>query len=269
MHRIRAAAVMATLVVFDPGSAAAVEVDRLYHAETLVTGNEQPERGRGFREGLKEVLIKLTGDAGLSDAKEVRPFLDRAGKFVEAYEYEDRMKGIPVHDEQGTRERPHFLRITFKHEAVDQVLRDLGVAKWCSDRPKLAVWLGVKDAIRSYVLAARGDNGYGQRAVLQSASIKRGVPIALPVMDAKDEAAISHADIAAADLDRLRAASRRYGADAVLFGTLSLDGKGYWNMDWSFDWNGAVQRWRLEGVTFDLALRAGLEDAARVFAASQ
>jgi hypothetical protein len=263
--RLRIAAGIAALASVFSAPAVAVEGRGLYHAETLVTGTEQPERGRGFREGFKEVLTKLTGDARLGEGDTVRPFINRVEEFVEGYEYEDRMKGIPVHDEQGTRERPHFLRITYKREAVDRLLRDLGVAKWRSDRPRLAVWLGVKDAMHSYVLEASGDDGYGQRAVLNSASIRRGEPVVLPAKGANNETAVSYADIAAANLDRMRAASARYATDGVLYGTLTFDGQGYWNMDWSFQWNDVVRHWQLTGVTFDFALNVGLERAAGIF----
>ena len=64
----------------------------------------------------------------------------------------------------------------------------------------------------------------------------------------------------------MRAATAGLGADALLFGTLVYDGEGHWVMDWSFDGDGALRHWRQEHVTFDVALRGGVEGAARTLA---
>jgi hypothetical protein len=246
----------------------AVEVRGLYQAETIVTGRGESERLRGFRIGLEEVVAKLSGDAERVRSQGVKRLLTRAADFVERYEYEDRMQGIPIHDEQGTRERPHYLRMTFRRSAVDETLRVLGMTPWGGDRPKVMVWLGIRDSVRSYVLGSETAFGYGQREVLKSVSKERGVPIMLPVMDAKDRAVIAYDSIAEGDLSRLRLASERYDADATLFGTLVMNETGYWILAWSLDWKSHLRRSQLEGVTFDVALRAAIERAAKIFSTS-
>lgn len=80
--------------------AAAISDDDLYKAETVVTGTQEPERLRGFRVGAEEVVIKLTGKASLAGTARIKPILDDAAGLVADYTYEDRMKGIPIHDEQ-------------------------------------------------------------------------------------------------------------------------------------------------------------------------
>ena len=245
--------------------AAGAEVQDLYFAQTIVTGTEEPERSRGFKAGLADVLVKLTGDARIAENGALAPILEKAARYVEHFEYEDRMKAIPVHDEQGTRERPHFLRMRFKPAEVDGALTELGLQKWPADRPVVAVWLGIETASGRYVLHASGPEGYGQRAVLVETSQRRGVPISLP--DARGPgSAVTFETVAEGDLDRLRSASPT--SEALLVGVLSLGKAGYWDMEWKFHWQGQDRSWSMEGVTFDLALKDGLQRAALVLSGS-
>jgi uncharacterized protein len=168
---------------------------------------------------------------------------------------------MPLHDEQGTRDRPYFLRVTFDKAKIDAALHTIGLDPWPADRPAVAVWLGVQDAVVSYVLTETSERGYGQREALRLASRRRGVPLVLPRLPVVTYDTIAHADVA-----QLQAAAAGLGADALLFGTLVYDGEGHWAMDWSFDRDGAARHWHQEHVTFDVALRGGVEGAARALA---
>ena len=257
---VRSTLVLLMLWVCAVTPGAAAEVKDLYSAETVVTGTEEPERTRGFRAGLLEVVVKLTGDFRLAESKSVASLLEEAPRFVQHFEYEDRMKDIPVHDEQGTRERPHFLRMRFKPAEIDRALAQLGLSKWAADRPVVGIWLRIDTAKDSYVLNAAGPEGYGQRAVLIEASERHGVPVILPEGDGQEAPVLLDA-IARGDLDRLDSYAK--GADAVLVGVLSLEGS-FWNIDWTFRWREKSRAWRMEGVTFDTALKAGVQNAALI-----
>jgi len=265
VHPRGVAASFAMLAAF-VASAAAVEVRDVYKAETIVTGTGEAERLRGFRETLAEVLVKASGDATVLDSAGFARAQDHAAEFVASYEQEDRMKGIPVHDEQGTRDRPYYLRVTFDKAKIDAALHTLGRDPWPTDRPTVAVWLGIRDAVTSYVLTETSERGYGQREALRSASRRRGVPIVLPTRDVVERDGVTYTTIAGDDRATLEAASAELGADAVLFGTLVYDGEGHWVMDWTFERGAALRRWRQEHVTFDVALGGGLEGAARTLA---
>ena len=263
---VRLAMVRSTLVLLMLGivgvfPGAAVELEDLYFAQTVVTGTEEPERTRGFQAGLLEVIVKVTGDSRLVESEAVATLLEDAGRFVQQFEYEDRMKGIPVHDEQGTRDRPHFLRIRFRPAEVDGALDELGLSKWPADRPAVAVWLGVETANGRYVLHASGPEGYGQRAALIEASRRNGVPVILPEGEGPGSAIVFDA-IAMDDLNRLKPFSE--GAEALLVGVLSLAEGGYWDIEWNFRWQQQDRAWRMEGVSFDTALNRGVQDAALI-----
>ena len=254
--------ILVLLITVPLTKASAVEVKDLYRAETIVTGKEEPERTRGFRSGLIDVVVKLTGDARLAENAALKPLIAKPHDLVERFEYEDRMKGIPVHDEQGTRERPHYLRMLFKAAEIDGALHQLDLRKWSADRPLLAVWLGVQTALGRYVLRASGDQGYGQRAVFEQTARRRGIPIFLPPKEAQAPS-ITFDDLTSRDIDKLVTASP--GADAILLGTLILSQSGYWDIQWLLHWKGRSNTWGHQGITFDAAIKDGLQRSALVF----
>jgi hypothetical protein len=253
----------ATLLAVSPPTAA-LEVQDLAFAEVIVTGTEESERTRGLAFGLADVIVKLTGDARLAGSQKIAPLLARAGTLVERFTYEDRMKDLPVRDEQGTRERPHFLRMWFKEADVRQALAALGLPIWDPDRPLVAVLLAIRDVRRTFVLTSSGEAGSLQREVLQDAARRRAVPIALPPARDIGEQELTAEYIASSDIEHLRPEARQLGAGAILAGSLSITASGFWSMTWLLDAGGQVRRWSLENVTFDAALKSGVDVAARV-----
>ncbi len=254
--------IMLVILLLAAAPARAAEVEGLYRAETLVTGTEEPERTRGMRIGLREVLTKLSGRAELPKSAALTAALKSPHGFVTAFEYEDRMKDIPIHDEQGTRERPHFLRMTFDKAKIDALLAQMELKAWSSNRPRLTVLLMVRDAQRSYVLTTDGENGYGQRMVMLSASRHTGVPILLP-----SEAAIHDAGLTPERVeqggDQLAEAAKTLGGDGLLLGRLTLTSDGAaWDVRWRLDGQGVRAAWTREGVSFDEALRGAVARAA-------
>jgi len=249
------------ILVLGATTAPAAVVSGLYNAQAVVTGTVEPERTRGFRAGLTDIIVKLTGDPRLADGKRIAPLLEKPHRFVAQFEYEDRMKDIPVHDEQGTRERPHDLRMRFKTDAVDAALASLGLTKWPADRPELAVWLGVRTALSPYVLRADGPNGYGQRLVIRETAARRGLPVQLPPSE-QESAAVTVDDIEAGDLAKLW--HRSEGAGALLSGVLSITADGYWDISWRLAWHDRARAWALHHVSFDTALKDGLDTAVLV-----
>jgi uncharacterized protein len=255
MHRMLP---LLSLLFLASTNACADPVRDLYNAETVVTGKEEPERTRGFRVGLVDVVVKLTGDVRLAESQKLAPLLEKPHPLVEYFEYEDRMKHLPVRDEQGTRERPHFLRMRFNAVELDKALAHLGLSKWADDRPSLAVWVGVKTAVGGFVVTASGGEAYGQRIVITETAQNRGIPVRLP-----SDQAVTFADISEDKFEKIKSASKE--ADAWLSGMLSITGSGYWDITWKLRWKDQSRVWTQQGVSFDTALKDGLQTAALIF----
>jgi uncharacterized protein len=248
------------------GAGAAGTVDDLYRAQTIVTGQGEEDRPRGFAECLEQVLVKVSGDQRLLGDPRVAALTVQAATFVAAFGYRDRMAGIPVHDEQGSRDRPYDLAVSFDPAKIDAALRSLGREPWsAASRPRLVVFLGVRIDPTSYVLASDGDRGRDQRDALAAAAERFGMPMALPDRTALADAGLGYREIVRADPSSLEATATKIGGDLALVGSLvwSEEALG-WVADWRVARPGKTSRWQIRGVSFDEAFRDAMAGAAQV-----
>ncbi|RWQ83364.1 MAG: DUF2066 domain-containing protein, partial [Mesorhizobium sp.] len=118
--------------------------DDLYSARTIVTGQGEQNRQIGFKACLDAVLVRVSGDQRLPKKPEMAALRDKAGSFVAEFRYRERMEGIPIHDEQGTHDRPHDLTCLYKPAVIDPVLASLGSRPWLAERPQLAIFLATE-----------------------------------------------------------------------------------------------------------------------------
>lgn len=264
---IRATLLAAIMAAAIAQPSAAEIVKHLYQGEAIVTGrNNLPERRRGFRAALAQTIVRVTGDARLAGDKRIAPLLDRAGDFVADFAYEDRKKGIQISDEQGTRERSYYLRVTFDRKKVLNAIARLGYRPWGADRPRLLALLVVEDSVGRYLLARQGERGYGQREAFVSIAARHGLPLVLPRPDKSEAQRIAIADVAARNATALGRMMARYHADAVLAGRMVMTKDGYWNTHWSLRHGGRNTVWTVGPTTFDRAIADGLGRSARRFA---
>ncbi|WP_162787109.1 DUF2066 domain-containing protein [Notoacmeibacter marinus] len=245
--------VLLTLGLTEPALAAPDDFTGLNCATTIITGTEDPERSRGIVEVFEEVAVKMSGDEeGVASNRIAEP-PDGSAALIERIELEDRMKGIPVHDEQGTRERPHFLRVCFDRDKMAALLQASGSDVWPEPRPEVRIVLAVETPNAAYIVRREGADGYGQRLALIDTATKRGLPIRLPT----DE---DHAS-EARDIARFVETGQigKKGATPTLYGTLTLNADGAdWNAAWRLD---DGEAWRVDEVSFDDAIREGIGGA--------
>ncbi|HYZ26251.1 MAG TPA: DUF2066 domain-containing protein [Geminicoccaceae bacterium] len=257
-------ACLAAMLALGCGSAGAGSVDDLYRAQTIVTGQGEESRRLGFAECLEQVLVKVSGDPRLLDDPGVAALAGQADAFVAEFHYRDRMAGIPVHDEQGTRDRPYDLTVSFHPAKIDAALRSLGREPWRASRPRLVVLLGVRLGT-TYVLASDGDRGRDQREALTAAAERFGMPMALPDQAALSAAGLSYQKLAAADPSDPAAIARMMGGDLPLIGSMlwSEEALG-WIAAWRLATPGKTYRWQIRGVSFDDAFRHAMAGAAQI-----
>ncbi|HTO65630.1 MAG TPA: DUF2066 domain-containing protein [Bradyrhizobium sp.] len=238
--------------------------DDLYRARTVLTGQGETNRMIGFAACLEDVLIKVSGAPKLAGDSRLQPYKARAGDFVKAYRYRDKMSGTPVRDEQGTRDRPYDLFVDFDDAKVNGVLSELGLTPWLS-RPVLGVFVAMEQGARTYVVSSDARASDLQRDALLAAADRLGMRIVLP-----DEAALAHSSLTGPALQTrspsgLARAVAAQGAELVLIGHLRWDDADLgWATDWRFDWQGRPYRWHFRGVTFDEAFRRGIGGAAQI-----
>jgi uncharacterized protein len=256
---------LAAALLLSPLAASASPPADLYQCRAFVTGEGEAERARGFGLCLEAVLVKVSGDSHLRSDPRLAPMKHAAAGFVGSFSYHDRMAGLPLHDEQGTRDRPFDLTVVFDPPKIDAALRQLGLAPWPAPRPVLAVLLGVRDAQRAYVLTEDGGRGLGERLSLRDAAAQRGVPLVLPTAQLAAAKQLTYAGLAAASASRRRALAGAIGGDAALAGSLVWSEAALgWTARWRLAWQGRDYRWRISGVSFDDAFRDAVDHAVAI-----
>ncbi|NRP19921.1 hypothetical protein LPJGGPFB_03180 [Ensifer adhaerens] len=247
------------------GAAQATEPSHLYISDAIVTGTGEENRQIGFRECLSEVLVKVSGDFTLTDSAALAALQARAAEFVATFSYRDRLQGIPIHDEQGTHDRPHDLTCRFDPATIDRLLAKLERKPWLSPRPVIAVLLAVHDQRRRFVLARDGGESPYMAQSLAAATVPLALTASLP-----DAATLAANGLDFERLSRMQPAELKrlaidVGADIPLAGTLVWsDAARGWVADWRLIENSKAYRWQIRGVSFDDAFRNAMRGAARV-----
>jgi hypothetical protein len=256
---------LAAIAALGCGGARAGDVDDLYQAQTIVTGQGEESRGPGFAACLEQVLVKVSGDPRLSGDPGVAALAGRAGALVAEFQYRDRMAGIPVHDEQGTRDRPYDLTVGFDPAKIDAALRTLRREPWRGPRPRVVAFVGVGLGGTTYLLASDGRRGLDQREALMAAAARFGLPLALPDQAALAAAGLSYAGLPAVDLPSLDAAASTMGGDLALAGNLLWSEQALgWIANWRLAARGEGHHWQIRGVSFDDAFRRAMAGAAQI-----
>jgi hypothetical protein len=243
----------AGLVLLAASTASAEGAGDLYRVTVFVTGQGEETRGPALEKALAAVLVKVAGDPRLAASPEVAALAPEAAGAVSGFAYRDRMAGIPVHDEQGSRDRPYVLTVDFDPAAIDALLARVGATPWPAPRPELLAVVKVENGSTRFFLAADGREGRDMREAMDAAAAQYGMPAVLP----------TRAELArAGDVASLRAA---VGADAAVAGTLRWDDDALgWTVDWTLTAGGTDHSWTAEAVSFDAAFRVAIGGAAQI-----
>ncbi|MER9312721.1 DUF2066 domain-containing protein [Mesorhizobium australicum] len=236
--------------------------DVLYRSSVIVTGDREETRVPAIPEGFALAAQKLTGNPDVVHNPTFASLATGAPAMVWSYTYHDRMFGRPIHDEQGTRDRPFDLTFQFDRKRMDHAMALLGERPWLGARPKLALVVEVTDMARRYVLAADGVHGSDLRASFEDASAR----FAIPIIFAKeaDLSALVLENVDAIPDESLARLKSRLGADEILVGHLDWETKEPgWHAAWRLPLGTEDKRWEIAGVNFDAAFRNAIGGAAK------
>jgi hypothetical protein len=263
MRNAIAFALVAALSFFAHASAA--EMLDLYRGRAIVTGTGEKNRQIGFAIALEDVLVKVSGDARLiGDPREAALAKD-AAPLVASFTYRDRMEGIPMHDEQGSHDRPHDLTVTFDKAKIDAALKSLGLEPWTGPRPRILLFVAVKNGERSFMLTEDGERGADMRESLGAAAFRVNMPVMVPSGDMLAEAGVTVEGLPSADLAKLDELAKKAGGERALAGTLAFsDAALGWLVDWRIEAGGKTYEWQQRGVSFDDAFRSAVRGAMQV-----
>ncbi|MDK1387150.1 DUF2066 domain-containing protein [Sinorhizobium sp. 8-89] len=251
--------------VLSPERAWAGNTRDLYTSDAIVTGTGEQNRQIGFRECLGEVLVKVSGDQRVLASPALSPLIERAGSFVASFAYRDRLEGIPIHDEQGTHDRPHDLTCRYEPATIDHLLDTLGSGPWLQPRPRIAVFLAVHDQKRSFMLTSDGDESPYMAESLAAATVPLALEARLPARKTLAAEKLGLDVLSAEEAAQLERLAKKIGGDVELVGTISWSDKALgWIADWQLASAGKTHRWQVRGVSFDDAFRNAIRGTAQV-----
>jgi hypothetical protein len=240
-------------------------LDNIYTTRAVVTGKDERNRPVGFKLCFEDVLAKVSGDATIVSDSRFETLAANAGQYIFAFSYRDRFEGKPVHDEQGTYDRPFFLTCHFDPQKIDSVLKTLGRKPWLGHRPRLTMLVVVHGRTNSGILSVDGAFDPDMREALANAAQRYGLPVGLPSVATLQSNQISLDATKVAPGDRLSKVAELSDGEVPLVGDLRWSDSALgWVVTWSIEARGRRYRWSIRGINYDEAFRTAVRGAARV-----
>jgi uncharacterized protein len=237
----------------------------IYTTRAVVTGTDERNRPLGFRLCFEDVLVKVSGDASILSDRRFAALAAVAGQYVSTFSYRDRFEGKPVHDEQGTYDRPHFLTCQFDPQKIDGVLKMLGRKPWSGHRPRLVMVLVVHGGAKSGLLSRDGVFDPDMREALVNAAKRYGLTVNLPSVAILQDNQINIDTAESIPADRLLKVAALSDSELPLVGELRWsDAALGWVANWKLAVNGRRHRWSVSGVNYDEAFRNAVRGTAQV-----
>ncbi len=244
------------LLAFDQ-SALAARLDKLFQADALATGRDTQARQAALRQALATVLVRITGDAAIADREVVQSLLEKPGRFVAQFRFNESPATTPD-------DVPELrLWAQFDEVALTRELRKLGLPYWGRDRPDVLVWLAVDDNGQRFLVSDSSLDPFAE--ALRDAAQHNGLPASLPLLDLQDKHAVSFADLWGGFPGPVQKASERYRPQVVLIGRVSRSSSG-WNGQWSLLGAGTSQSWIVHGDTAEAIVHKGISGATGLLA---
>jgi hypothetical protein len=249
------------------GPALPATFEQLYTVSVAPDPAAGNQRTDAIRRGMRTLLIRVTGLQQAPEDPRVAGLIASAAEHLDSYTL--------VSDQE--------IRIGFRRGAINAELTALGLPIWSDERPLTLLWIamdfgsgvraelgapgpdarqvGPVDATPSDVLPNAADDLFDELGnELLWVADARGLPVALPRLDAIDRATVRFADVWGGFDPLLERAAERYAADAILIGRVVMTGEVP-----SVSWILRRGDSRQEFVTADPA--AGIERLADMYAA--
>jgi len=193
----------------------------VYKTERAVDSQSESQRTRETRDGLADVLVRVSGDDQVLANPAVASSLSKPDQYLRQYSYQTTTTadGLPQ----------SRLQLEFDSQAIDRLLRQSELPIWGSLRPELLVWLVIEDDQGRHFI---NDPENPLLQSLQQQASLRGVPLVTPLYDLDDELALSVTEAWGLFAEPLQRATQRYATDGMLAGRMYRDANGEWQSRW-------------------------------------
>lgn len=230
----------------------AVQVSDLFTVEVPVEGRERDERLEAIKEGMGQILVRVTGDGSIAQNHEVDDIIRGGAQYVQRFRYQAAEEGDG-----------YILIIYFDEARLSKNLANRGLPVWGRERPAVLSWIVVSDGASRYMISEKGRNK--ERGILLQAGRDRGIPLNFPLLDVEDRDRVRIGDVVGGFYDTIDVASSRYAADAVLIGRVQRQ-QGQWVGRWRLKEGDQTVVFESEGVSMENALTQGVYGLASYLA---
>lgn len=248
MRKLPFLELLALALTLLPVPGRAVIVENLYRAEVEAEDHGSRQLWKAAREGLAQVLVKVSGSRAVLRDERVGAALAGNRNYLQQYQYRRRSGG------------ELNLLIQYDAELVKGLLAEARQPLWTANRPPLLVWLVVDDASgRRFATSASHPD---LLALLRRDLRRRGVPAIFPLHDLEDTVSMNVHDLWQLDEPAIYRASHRYGVADILAGRMSALAGGRWMGEWMLLQNGNRPTDGYYGIELETASLAGVNFAA-------
>lgn len=202
------------------GAAQAVTVPGLYTVDVGIEDSSDDDLQKGYAEGLREVMVRVSGSRDVLEIEGVGEVLERAESFLQSYE---------VTRKDGA----NRLEMTFGAVGVNRALASIEASVWGANRPLTLAWVAVEDRGSRHLLTSpsAGDTADSWRGSFRSAANEPGLPVAFPPRRFADDREVL-SDLWGQFNNRLVQASDGLNHDALALVRVRREGNG-WRASWS------------------------------------
>jgi hypothetical protein len=223
--------ILAMLFIWLQKTALAVTMSNLYQVEVLVPSQTNELRDQAARDGLLQVLKKISGNLEIDKNPVIKAALKKAEYYVQDYSYSS----------DSTDASQYQLKISYEPQDVNRLLAKAKVASWGENRPLTLVWLAVTD--KQHISSIIGNEMTGTVFDnMMRAGKNFGIPLIFPMMDVDEINKVSVEDIKARNMAQLKEIAKRYSPEALLLGEIEENDQSsdsHWQLimkDTEWDW---------------------------------
>ncbi len=205
--------------------AGAVTVSGLYTAEVAVDGSGQEALRDGYARGMQQVLLRVSGSRDVLDQDDVRALLENAENYLQSYQF------LGATESEGT----DRLRMSFGAVGINRALAEADAPVWGSNRPLTLALVAVQAGGGRNLVVDQDTSGVWMTA-LREAAARRGLPLALPPEDYRNDSDLL-SDIWGQFDQRLEQAASAISHDLLATVRVRQQG-GSWQAAWSLNGRG-------------------------------
>ena len=220
----------------------------LYSGTVPVEGQGVSERRQALPLALIQVLQKLSGERELLPSPALDGGLDGAERMLRAFQYAEVSRALP----DGAEEAGLQLVASFNPDAVDELMRQLQLPRWRTDRKPIVLWVVLDDGSGRELQPLEYQYLWD---TVESVADQRGLPVAWPGLSEAMKQTVDLQLLWGGYTDQLLLDGS--ASDGVVAVAARREGP-EWNLRWTFSDASATSSWRTRDRELSVALVDGV-----------